>query len=79
MNKSMQNSYLVGCMQSTLSCYGNHIGSLFISREDSKILHSMGSFLLSRIKENLEKDPAFYLEVHHKRQFGPLQIHKCHG
>ena len=32
----------------------------------------IGNFCLSRIQENLEKDPTFYSEVRHKRQFGPL-------
>ena len=63
-NKSMQNSYLVGCMQSTLSGYDN--GSLFISRKALKMFHSMVNFYLSRIQENLEKDPTFYSEVRHK-------------
>jgi len=72
MNKSMQISYLVGCMQYTLSGYDYHIGSLFICRKAFKMFHSMGNFCLSRIQENLEKDPTFYLEVCHKRQFGPL-------
>jgi hypothetical protein len=60
MNKSMQNSYLVGCMQSTLSGYDYHIGSLFICRKAFKMFHSIGNFRLSRIQENLEKDPTFF-------------------
>ena len=72
MNKSMQNSYLVGCMQSTLSGYDYHIGTFFICRKGFKMFHSIGNFCLSRIQENLEKDPTFYSEVRHKRQFGPL-------
>jgi len=72
MNKSMQNSYLAGCMQSTLSGYDYHIGTLFICRKGFKMFHSIGNFRLSRIQENLEKDPTFYSEVRHKRQFGPL-------
>jgi len=72
MNKSMKNSYLVGCMQSTLSGYDYHIGSLFICKKAFKMFHLMGNFRLSIIQENLENDPTFYLEVRHKRQFGPL-------
>ena len=72
MNKSMQNSYLVGCMQSTLSSYDYHIGSLFIYRKAFKMFHSIRNFRLSRIQENLEKDPTFYSDVLHKRQFRPL-------
>lgn len=66
MDKSMQNSYLVGCMQSTLLGYDYHIGYLFIYRKDFKMFQSMDNFRLSRIQENLEKDPIFYSEVHHK-------------
>jgi len=72
MNKSMQNSYLVRCMQSTLLGYDYHIRSLFIYRKAFKMFHSIGNFLLSRIQESLEKDPTFYSEVRHKRQFRPL-------
>jgi len=72
MNKSLQNSYLVGCMQFTLSGYDYQIRSLFICRNAFKMFHSMGHFCLSRIQENLEKDPTFYSEVRHKQQFGPL-------
>jgi len=36
------------------------------------MFYLMGNFRLSRIQENLEKDPTFYSEVHHKGQFGPL-------
>ena len=60
MNKSMQNSYLVGCMQSTLSGYDYHIRNLFMGRKAFKMFHSIGNFRLSRIQENLEKDPTFY-------------------
>jgi len=49
MNKCMRNSYLVGCMQSTLSSYEYHIGSLFIYRKAFKILHSIDNFSLSII------------------------------
>ena len=67
MNKSMQNSYLVGCMQSTLLGYDYHIRTLFIYKKAFKMSHSIGNFRLSRIKENLENDPTFYFEVRHKR------------
>ena len=66
MNKSMKKSYLVGCMQSTLSGYDYHNGSLFICIKAFKMLHSMGNFRLSRIQENFEKDPTFYSKVCHK-------------
>jgi len=66
MNKSMQNSYLVECLQSTLLGYDYHIGYLFICSKAFKMFHSMGNFRLSRIQENLEKDPTFYLEVCHQ-------------
>ena len=72
MNKSMQNSYLVGCMQSTLSGYDYHIRNFLLCRKAFKMFHSIGNFRLSRIQENLEKDPTFYSEVRYKRQFGPL-------
>ena len=46
---------------------------LYLSVENiSKCFIRIGNFRLSRIQENLEKDPTFYSEVHHKRQFGPL-------
>ena len=73
MNKSMQNSYLVGCMQSTLAGYDYHIGSLFLCRKDFKMIHSIGNFLVSRIKDNLENDPTYDSEFFHKREFGPLK------
>ena len=60
MNKSMQNPYLVGCMQSTLGGYDYHIGSLFLCRKAFKMIHSIGNFHLSRIQDNLEKDPTYY-------------------
>ena len=66
MNKSMQNSYLVGCMQSTLEGYDYHIGSLLLYRKDFKMIHSIGNFRLSRIQDNLEKDPTYYSEFCHK-------------
>ena len=72
MNKSMQNSYLVGCMQSTLLGYDYHIKTLFICRKAFKMFHSIGNFRLSRIQKILEKDPTFYSKVRHKRQFGSL-------
>lgn len=37
------------------------------------MFHSVGNFCLSRIQEKLEKDPTFYSEVHHIREFGPLE------
>ena len=73
MNKSMQNSYLVGCMKSTLAGYDYHIGSLLLCRNSIKMIHSIGNFRLSRIQDNLEKDPTYSSEVRHKRDFGPLE------
>ena len=66
MNKSMHNSYLVGCMQSTLAGYDYHIGSLLLCRKAFKMIHSIGNFRLSRIQDNLEKDLTYYSEVDHK-------------
>ena len=63
MNKSMQNSYLVGCMQSKLAGYGYHIGSLLLCRKAFQMIHSIGNFRLSRIQDNLENDPTYYSEV----------------
>ena len=60
MNKIMQNSYLVGCMQSTLAGYDYHIGYLLLYRKAFKMIHSIGNFRLSRIQDNLEKDPTYY-------------------
>ena len=73
MNKSMQDSYLVGYMQSTLAGYDYHIGNVFLYRNDFKMLHSIGNFVLSRIQEILEKDPTFYLEICYRREVGPLE------
>ena len=36
------------------------------------MIHSILNFHLSRIQDNLENDPTYYLEVCHKREFGPL-------
>ena len=60
MNKSMQNSFLVGFMQSTLACYDYDIGDVLIYRKAFKMLHLIGNFSLSRIQERLEKDPTYY-------------------
>ena len=72
MNKSMQNSYLVGCMQYTLESYDYHNGNLLLCRKDFKMLHSIGNFRLSRIQERLEKDPTYYSEVCYKWEVGLL-------
>ena len=71
-NKSMQNSYLVGCMQSTLAGYDYHIGNVLLYRKAFKMLHSIGNFCLSRIQERLEKHPKYYLKVRYKWEVGPL-------
>lgn len=73
-NKSMQNSFLVGCMQSTLAGYDYHIGNVLICRKAFKMLYSVGNFCLSRIQNKLEKDPTYYSEVRYKREVGPLAI-----
>ena len=52
MNKSMHNSYLVGCMQSTLAGYDYHIGYLLLCRKAFKIFHSIGNLCLSKIQDN---------------------------
>ena len=72
MNKNMQNSYLVGCMKSTVADYDYHIGSLFLYRKYFEMFHSIGNFRLSRIQTILEKDPTFYSKVHHSREIEPL-------
>ena len=59
MNKSMQNSYLVGCMQSTLAGYDYHIGNVLLWRKAFKMLHSIGNCRLSRIQDRLERDPTY--------------------
>lgn len=74
MNKSMQNSFLVGFMQSTLAGYDYHIGNVLICRKAFKMLHSIGNFHLSRIQERLEKDPTYYSEVSYKREVKPSAI-----
>lgn len=60
MNKGMQNSYFVCCMQSTIACYDYHIGNVLLHRKAFKMLHSISNFRLSRIHERLKKDPTFY-------------------
>ena len=73
MNKSMQNSYLVGCMQSTLADYDYHIGNVLLCKKAFKMLHSIGNCRLSRIQEKLEKDPTYYSEVRYKWEVGSLE------
>ena len=72
MNKSMQNSNLVGCMKSTLAGYDYHIGNVLLCRKEFKMLHSIGNCRLSRIQERLENDPTFYSEVRYKREVVPF-------
>jgi len=72
MNKSMQNSYLVGCMQSAKSGYGYRIGNFLLCRKAFKRIHSIGNIRLSRIQLRLEKDPSFYSKSDHGREYGPL-------
>ena len=50
MNKSMQNSYLVGCMQSTLASYDYHIGSLLLHIRLSKISIQLVIFVYQESK-----------------------------
>ena len=73
MNKSMQNSYLVGCMQSTLAGYDYHIGNVLLYKKPFKMLHSIGNCHLSRIQEKLENNPTYYSEVCYKWEVGPLE------
>jgi hypothetical protein len=49
MNKSMQNSYLMGCMISTNTRYDYHIGNILLCIKDLKKIHSIGNLRLSRI------------------------------
>ena len=60
MNKSVQNSYLVGCMISTRTCYDYYIGNVLLCRRAFKRIHSIFNLRLSRIQKRLEKDPTFY-------------------
>lgn len=70
MNKSMQNSYLVGCMQSTLAGYDYHIGNVLLCRKAFKMLYSIGNCRLSRIQDRLERDCTYYSEARYKREVG---------
>jgi hypothetical protein len=72
MNKSMQNSYLMGCMISTNTGYDYHIGNILLCRKAFKKIHSIGNLRLSRIQTRLEKYPSFYSKVHHGRESGPF-------
>jgi hypothetical protein len=72
MNKSMQNSYLTGCMISTNTVYDYRIGNILLCRKAFKKIHSIGNLRLSRIQTRLEKDPSFYSKVHHGRESGPF-------
>jgi hypothetical protein len=65
MNKSMQNSYLMGCMISTKTGYDYRIGNILLCRKDFKKIHSIGNLRLSRIQTKLEKDPSLNSKVHH--------------
>ena len=71
MNKSMQNSYLVGCMISTRTGYDYRIGNVLLCRKAFKRIHSIGNLRLSRIQTRLEKDPAFYSSDYQGRVVGP--------
>jgi hypothetical protein len=70
MNKSMEISYLMGCMISTNTGYDYRIGNILFCRKDFKTIHSIGNLHLSRIQTRLENDPSFYSKVHHGRESG---------
>ena len=72
MNKNMQNSFLMGCMMSTLGGYDYHIENIFLCKKAFKIIHSIGNLSLSRIQTRLDKDPSFYSKEYHGRESGPL-------
>ena len=71
MNKSMQNSYLVGCMISTRTGYDYRVGRIMLCRKAFKRIHSIGNLRLSRIQTRLEKDPTFYTDDYQGRITGP--------
>ena len=71
MNKSMQNSYLVGCMISTRTGYDYRVGNVLLCRKAFKRIHSIGNLRLSRIQTRLEKDPTFYSDDYQGRITGP--------
>ena len=71
MNKSMQNSYLVGCMISTRMGYDYRVGNVILCRKEFKRIHSIGNLILSRIETRLEKDPTFYSDNYRARIIGP--------
>jgi hypothetical protein len=72
MNKSMQNSYLMGCIISTNTGYAYRIGNILLCRKAFKKIHSIGNLRLSRIQTRLEKDHSFYSKVHHGQESGSL-------
>jgi hypothetical protein len=73
MNKSMQNSFFMGCMISTKTRYDYRIGNLLLCKKDFKKNHSIGNICLSRIQIRLEKNPSFYSKVHHGLESGSLK------
>jgi hypothetical protein len=72
MIKSMKNSYLMGCMISTITVYDYLIGNILLCRKAFKKIHSIGNLRLSRIHTRFEKYPSFYSKVHHGRESGPF-------
>jgi hypothetical protein len=72
MIKIMKNSYLMGCMISTITVYDYLIGNILLCRKDFKKIHSIGNLRLSRIHTRFEKYPSFYSKVHHGRESGPF-------
>ena len=80
MNKSMQNSYLVGCMISTRTGYDYRVGNVLLCRKAFKRIHSIGNLRLSRIQTRLEKDPTFIPMIIRDESLDhehTLQYHGC--
>jgi hypothetical protein len=78
MNKSMQNSYLMGCMISTNTGYDYPIGNILLCKKDFKKIHSIGNIRLSRIQTRLEKDNFIQRYIMDQR-VGHSQTLHCHG
>jgi hypothetical protein len=72
MNKSMKNSYFMGCMISTNTGYDYRIGNILFCKKDFKKFHSISNIHLSRIQTRLEKYPSFYSRVDHGQESGPF-------
>ena len=80
MNKSMQNSYLVGCMISTSTGYDYHVGNVLLCRKEFKRIHSIRNLWLSRIQTRVEKDATFYSNDYQEESLDhqhTLQYHGC--